>query len=208
MTTQLSLYNNALGKFLGERKLASLTEEREPRRILDDIWDDDFIKSCLESGEWNFATRTQGIDYSSSVEPPFGLTRAYAKPDDWCRTLTIATDPFFYTPYLDYKDEGAYWFGDLDILYVRFVSNDVNYGGDYSLWPPSFTHWVECHLAALACERITQSATKKETLDKKDAQLLRKATSIDAMNDPVSFPPTGSWVNARLGGWGRRNRER
>ena len=33
---QLSLYNNAL-TVLGERKIASLTENREPRRVLDDV---------------------------------------------------------------------------------------------------------------------------------------------------------------------------
>lgn len=200
MTSKLSVYNGCLTKFLGERKLASLSENREPRRVLDDIWDDDFVKGCLESGEWNFAARTAALDYSSSVDPPFGYIRAFEKPEDWCRTITVALDPYFDVPLLRYVDEQAYWFCDSDVLYVKYVSNDVEYGQDYSLWPPSFTQWAECHLAALACERITQSATKREALDKKDAQLLRKATSTDAMNDPVSFPPTGSWVNARLGG--------
>ena len=39
MTTQLFIYNEALGH-LGERVLASLTEGREPRRVLDSYWSD------------------------------------------------------------------------------------------------------------------------------------------------------------------------
>jgi hypothetical protein len=36
--SKLKLYNDALG-ILGERRLASLTENREPRRVLDEVWD-------------------------------------------------------------------------------------------------------------------------------------------------------------------------
>ena len=34
---RLDVYNGALRR-LGSRRLASLTENREPRRVLDDIW--------------------------------------------------------------------------------------------------------------------------------------------------------------------------
>ena len=38
MITRLQLYNSAL-LLLGERNLASLSENREPRRLLDHVWD-------------------------------------------------------------------------------------------------------------------------------------------------------------------------
>ena len=57
MTDKLSIYNGALN-ILGERKLASETENREPRYQLDDIWDNDMVDRCLQMGQWNFAARS------------------------------------------------------------------------------------------------------------------------------------------------------
>ena len=204
--SKLSIFNGALTKWLGERKLASLSEARESRRILDDIWDDDFIASCLEAGEWNFAARSAALDYSTTTEPPFGYIRAFEKPEDWKRSITVAEDPYFRWPSRKYSDEAGFWFADVDILYVKYVSDDAAYGSDFSLWPASFTHWVEVHLAFLACERLTQSESKKLMLEKKDSRLFNKAISIDAMNDPVPSPPNGTWVNARLRGTVNRER--
>lgn len=207
MATKLSIYNAALTKHLGERKLASLSESREPRRVLDDIWDDDFVGACLELGQWNFASRTAEIDYSDSVTPPFGYIHAFEKPDDWRRTIALSSDPYFNEPLIRVTDEANYWFSDADILYVKYVSDDAEYGNDLSLWPATFTHWTEAHLANLACERITQSSTKQEKLEARDRKLLRKAQGIDAMNDPVTFPPQGAWVGSRFGR-NSRSRER
>ena len=68
MPSQLSIYNGALS-ILGERKLASLTENREPRYKLDDVWGNDLIRRVLQMGQWNFAKRTIELDASPSVTP-------------------------------------------------------------------------------------------------------------------------------------------
>ena len=47
MTDKLTVYNETLG-LLGERKLASLTEQREPRRVLDGFWDQT-VAYCLDA---------------------------------------------------------------------------------------------------------------------------------------------------------------
>jgi hypothetical protein len=65
-TTKLSLYNGALRE-LGSRKLSSLSENRESRRVLDDIWDGGFRDEILESGLWTFAVRSIEIDRDSSA---------------------------------------------------------------------------------------------------------------------------------------------
>lgn len=77
---QLSLYNNAL-TVLGERKIASLTENREPRRVLDDVWSG-AVKYCLEQGQWKFAIRTSKLTYSTDVNPVFGYRRAFERPSE------------------------------------------------------------------------------------------------------------------------------
>ncbi|HET7409259.1 MAG TPA: hypothetical protein VFJ13_03600 [Paracoccaceae bacterium] len=203
MTTRLALYNEAL-LLLGERPIANLSENREPRRVLDAIWDGGLVRSVLEQGLWNFAIRTAQADYSASVEPSFGYRRAFDKPTDWVRTAGVAGDGYFNSPLTQYVDEASYWFADLDALFVRYVSDDAAYGGDLSAWPQSVVRYAAAHMAHDACERVTQSSTKAETLRKMADKRLLAARSRDAMNEPTAFPPVGgSWTAARAS-WGRR----
>ena len=78
---KLALYNGSLA-LLGARKLASLTENQLSRRELDGVFSRGGIRTCLQLGQFNFAIRTVQLDYSPSVEPPFGYTHAFDKPTD------------------------------------------------------------------------------------------------------------------------------
>lgn len=199
MTTKLTLYNGAL-HVLGERKLASLSENREPRRVLDDVWDAGAVRYCLEQGLWNFATRSQQITYDPDAAPDFGYRFRFDKPSDWVRTAAVCSDEFFREPLTAYADEQAFWFCDLDALYVRFVSDADEYGGDFSLWPQTFALYAEHYLAWRACTRLTQSKSNKDQIAKDMRKALSEARSRDAMNEGAAFPPAGSWVRARRGG--------
>lgn len=199
MTTRLSLYNGAL-LLIGERKLASLSESREPRRVLDDVWDDGAVDYCLEQGLWNFAMRTVEVSYDPDVTPDFGLAYAFSKPDDWVRTAALCSDEYFNDPVTRYADERDYWFADLDTLYVKYVSNDDEYGNDLSLWPQSFVKYVHAYLAEEICERITQHESKLDGIQRKLKKRLSDARSKDAINAPVKFPPAGGWTSARMRG--------
>src|SRR5882724_4601315 len=118
MPSKLSIFQGA-ALALGDRKVMSLTENRETRRALDLVWSRDGVKTCLQLGMWNFATRSLQYDYSPSVEPPFGFKRAFDKPTDWIRTVGMCEDEFFKVPLRQYQDEAAFWFADLDTIYVR-----------------------------------------------------------------------------------------
>ena len=93
---QLGLYNQAL-YLLGERSLASLTENREPRRILDVVWRG-AVKFCLEQGQWKFALRTSKLTYSTDVIPTFGYSRAFERPTDCVRLSKMCSDEYLKTP--------------------------------------------------------------------------------------------------------------
>jgi len=205
MTTQLSIYNSALRQ-CGERKIASLSENREPRRVLDSAWDDGLISYCLEQGLWNFAMRTVKLEYSPSVEPSFGYSRAFDKPTDHVRTAGLCSDEFFTCSLLQYTDEAGYWFAELDTIYVRYVSDDNAYGNDMSLWPQTFTKFVSAYLAGEVAERITGNRSKADEIKKEARKLLIDARSKDAMAEPTTTMPQGSWVSARQGRGGRRDR--
>lgn len=207
---KLALYNGALQR-LGSRELASLSENREPRRVLDRIWGaaNEIVLRALEAGEWNFAIRTVEGIYSPSIEPGFGFARAYDKPDDCRRLAALSADPYFRVPLTNdqYADEAGYWFTDHEQLFIRYVSDDGSYGLNAAGWPEMFKDYLECDLAWRACERITNSASKKQEIERARAAALKGAKSHDAMQEGVKFPPQGSWAAAR-GGMGRRERSR
>jgi hypothetical protein len=198
VATKLSVYNNIL-MHVGERKLSSLTENRKPRRLLDQLWDSDFVKECLEDGLWNFATRTVESEYNPSIDPDFGFAYAHDKPDDWVRTSALSLNDYFIDPLNAYNDEQSYLFCDAETIYFRYISDDDEYGGDLTIWPQSFTHFVELKGAARICKSLTQSDTETERLEKKAEKALRSAKNKDAMNDSVKFAPMGSWARARRG---------
>ncbi len=199
--TKLSLYNGAL-LLLEQRKLANLAENREPRRVLDSVWDRDAIEFCLEQGQWNFAMRTAMVEYDPNVDPEFGFIHGFAKPTDWIRTASIAVDERFTDPLDDrqYKDERGYWWADLEQIYVRYVSDDDNYGGDFSQWSPTFERFVEVYLAKWAGPRIKgASDTAVARVDALYVEQMKNAAAKDSMNEGTGRPPMGSWARARLG---------
>jgi hypothetical protein len=204
MPSKLSLYNGALRE-VGERKLASLSENREPRRVLDSVWDADAVRTCLSAGLWNFAKNSVQIDYSPSVEPAFGYRRAFNKPENWVRTVAVCEDAYFRCPLLGYQDEGDYWYSDLDVIYVQYIDAGTAFGLDYGKWPPNFTRYVESWLGARICMSLTQNQSKRDGLERDAEVWLTKAKSTDAMDEPTKFPPPGTWSRARHG---RGNNER
>lgn len=204
MTTQLDIFNNSL-LLCGERFLASLTEEREPRRLLDQVWSSGGVRKCLEDGQWNFAMRTVQIDYDSGVEPSFGYNRAFSKPDDWVLTSAVCTDEFFRVPQIRYWDEANYWYSDVDTLYVRYVSNDALYGMNLNKWPESFREYVEEFFASKVIRKITNSDDEEKMCLLRLKEKLKHAKSRAAMAEPTSFPATGNWSNSRNRYSGRRD---
>lgn len=203
MTDKLKIYNGALS-LIGERALASLTEARESRRALDLVYDDDGIKACLEAGQWYFAMRSQKITYDSAISPTWGFRRVFDVPSDHVRTCALCSDENFNVPLLDYREEANFWYADIDVIYVRFVSQDTSYGLDLSLWPASFVEFVKAHFASKISPTVTSSdGTKKDALAYRTL-MLKHAKSLAAMADGTTFPARGSWANARAGnsrGW-------
>jgi len=204
-TSRLTIYKGAL-RLLGQRPIASLSENSEARRICDSSWDDNVVDRALEAGQWLFATRGMQYDYSPSVEPEFGYQRAFDKPTDFIRTVAVCQDEYFKVPLTEYSDEAGYWFADLDTVYIKYVSNDATYGGDLSRWPQSFVKYLEALMASEIAMPLTQNDSKWKDLIQLADKLLRDAKSQNAMAQPAKFLPTGSWVGARSSGWRRNDR--
>ena len=202
--SRLSLYQGACVA-LKERKVVSLTENVPVRKELDGWWDRGGVRTCLQMALWNHATRGVMLDYSPSITPPFGYTHAFAKPTDFVRLSNICSDEFYRCPLNDYDDESGYWFADIDTIYVRYVSDDVDYGFDYAKWPENFTRYVEHEAAHTVVGRLTGGQRNKADVEKDRDYWLAKAKGTDAAEEPTKFLPTGSWVQARGGRRGYRN---
>ncbi len=206
---KLKVYNKALYK-LGSRKLATITENREPRRILDEIWGaaDDMVSWALEIGDWNFATRIVELSYSPSVEPSFGHRKAFDIPTDMRKLTSLSSDEFFTRPMTarEYQIASTYWLADLETLYVKYVSDDTSYGFNSAAWSEQFCELLACRLAYLACERITNSAQKKRDCAAELRQAMAYAKSSDTMAEGTKFLPRGSWISSRSGDGRYRHR--
>lgn len=201
-TNQLKLYNGAL-LICGHTRLATLTENVDARYELDAAWDNDAARTCLEAGQWNFGNRLVEIPYTGDVASQFGYSYVFEKPDDLIRIAGVFSDEFCKEPLLDHEFDGDYFYANVDTIYVKFVSDDTQYGMDFAKWPQSFSRFVEAYLADKVVMKVTGGDEKRivraaKALKDSKAEALAK----DAIASPTKIPPAGTWVSAR-GGSGR-----
>jgi hypothetical protein len=199
MTDQLTLYNGALAR-VGERALASLAENREPRRVLDGFYAPT-LNYCLQQGLWYFAIRTVQTDAAASIAPTFAFNYAFPAPNDFVRTLVISTAPELDPPLTQYKFENNIAYANFSPLYWAYVSNDNGYGFNLGAWPESFADFVQARLAWKAAPRIVTdiNAAFIKELKQEEIRTKRIAKANDAMNEGPQFPPVPFWVRARRG---------
>lgn len=206
--TRLRLYNDAL-RLCKERRLASLSDNREGRRLLDEAWGDGAtngsVRRCLEMAQWTFATRTQQLDYSPSVNPSFGFRYAFDYPEDFVRLAGIYSDEFCQCPLTHYSAERSFWYCGIETIYIQYVSNDAAYGADLSLWPENFAKTVAADLAHEIVANLTQGDKVKSDVVSEWQYWQKQAAGMDGMNRPTKQLPPGSWATARHGNQPRRD---
>lgn len=202
MATQLQIYNLALN-LLKETKLADLTEAREARYVLDDWWSQT-RQWMLEAGFWKFALRSASITQDTLIVPEFGPPLAHNKPDDWVKTYAVSASERFDPLLESWLEEIGNIFCDVTPIYIRYVSNDANYGLDMTKWTARFVQAFAARLAANVCGKVSGSSEGlKDKLDKEADTALSIALSFEAMREPNRRPSEGRWNQARRGRHGR-----
>ena len=201
-TDRLKLYNRAL-QICQVRGISSLTVNEESRRELDIVWNDDGVEKCLEQGMWRFARRTSKFSYDTAITPTFGYRRAFRKPDDYLNTVAVCSDEYFNAPLNQYSDEAGFWYADIDEIYVKYTSNDSNYGLNFAGWSKSFQEFVATYLASRVVLKLTGNTDMAGAILKPHTGLLDRALALaknmDAQGDPAKFLPEGGWVRSRRG---------
>jgi len=201
MTTQLIVYNLALAA-LGERKAVATSDATEPVRILDNIWTNGIREYCLEQGHWKFALKDEELTPSVTEIPTFGYTNAFAVPANFVRLSAMSSDEYFNSVVTQVQQKGQYWYSDLDLLYVRYVSKATTLGYDVTNWPETFSKFVALQMAYDAAERVNPDRKLKVEIELREAK--KNALAKDAVEGPTQFLPMGTWLANR----GSRNRGR
>lgn len=156
----------------------------------------------------------RGIQWSNdpSVQLQYGLRFAFSLPVDYIRAYAVCSDPYYNTPLILYNIEGTqYLYADIQTIYLRYVSNDANFGRNLSEWTSAFTRYVEHYFAWRIAPKVYQDMNKVIALEKRMHTALVRARSLDAMDKATEQPALGSWVRSRWGrntGWDRGNPNR
>lgn len=203
---KLGVFNKCLVEFLGERAISSLSESVKSRRVLYSIWDGDLVNYALSAGMWDFASRAIKIDETPSVAPAFGWLYAFEIPSDFVSLVELSDNEDFSGSYTEYDIDAKYIYSDQSYLYLKYISDDGDYGGDLSLWTPAFTDYVACLMANRAASPMLLSKSDRDRLEIKLTKMaLPFAKNKNAQNRPNRRIERGTWSNARYGGNGYGN---
>jgi hypothetical protein len=202
MATKQQLYRSSILLLKQNAVDLTVTEDSAFVNVLDLVYDET-IRFCLIQGDWNQATRTVSIEASEDVESGIDdYSYAIEKPSDYAgRIVAISGNQRFDPPLDDYHEDGGfggYIWCDVDPLYLRYISNGVEYGLDLSNWHPAFERYVEHELAWRIAPHLTSmSANEKEEFRKERKRALQDAQRKDARNQGVQKLPQGRLVQSR-----------
>lgn len=196
--SQLQIYNESL-LLCEERTLATVTESRKPRFLLDQVWNDGGVNACLEESLWLFATRSIAATYDPTIQPAWGYQHGFQKPTDYIRTVAVSSDPYFNSEWSRMSDEDGYWWSDIQTLYIKYTSKDPAYGNDTTKWPETFKMFVYAHFASRIVKSLTHDKTIQDRVEAARKNTLISSRSKDAMNLPPKFFPRGQLSRARSG---------
>ena len=186
MASKTEIANWALLK-LGCGRVSNIeTEANENARILNSIYDN--VKNALlQQYPWNFCLERTTLTPASGT-PAWGYNYKYHLPSDYLAMREIQYDP-------DYVIEGQYLLTDcgteLNVRYHKLIDVDA-------YLPPLFVEALATKLAHQACERITQSTSKKDSLLQDFSLIINSAYVADAIDGSSETLPESSWLEARV----------
>lgn len=175
---KLALYNNAL-LLIGQRSLSSLTEDREPRHLLDAAYDLDAIEYCLEVVKPVFARKTAVIN-SVTPSAQHDLDNVHTLPSDYIAVVGVYSDSKLDQEINRYIIEAGTLACEYQTIYLRYVSTDPV--TTFTYWSPSFTRVVSAYLAREISIKLNPDKT--EAMNALLAERIGAAAELDAQNEP------------------------
>lgn len=175
---QLALYNNAL-LIIGQRRLKNITEDREPRHLLDDAYDLGAIEYCLEVVKPVFARKTKVIS-STTTSSEHDLDNVYTLPSDYQSVVGVYSDSKLDQEVSRYIIEGNTLSCEYQTIHLRYISND--YVTAFTNWSQAFTRVVSAFLAREISVKLAPNRT--EEIDAKLLDRIDVAKGLDKDIEP------------------------
>ena len=180
--SQLALYNNAL-LMLGQRTLASITEAREPRYVLDAIWNLGAVDYCAEIVKPRFLTTTSKLATSTSSSQ-HDLDNVFNLPSDYLTTVAVYSDAELTQEVTRFVIDANTLACDYGTIFLRYVRT---FPGTYTNWPSSFAQVVAAYLASRAAVKI--DPTKLEAVTAVFTEAVKVAVAIEDDRDSKERSP-------------------
>lgn len=175
---KLALYNNAL-LLIGQRSLSSLTEDREPRHLLDASYALDAIEYCLEVVEPVFARKTALIS-SVTVSAEHDLDNVHTLPTDYISIVGVYSDAKLDQEINRYIIEGNTLACEYQSIHLRYMSSDAV--TTFTYWSPAFSRVVAAYLAREISIKLAPDKT--DAMNALLAERIQIAKEIDTEKEP------------------------
>jgi len=194
MTSQTDIANLALTK-LGAASITEITDGTHAADVLRGLYPH-CVDALLRAHLWAFSRHRVQLAQMTET-PPFDYAAQYPLPTDCLRVLAAGNAPGNgpapqHPPWvIEGRRILINHSGPLPLLYVRRVE-------DPNLFDALFKQALACQLALDACERLTQSNTKKEALARELERIIITARRTNAIERPAVRPFDDTWLAARL----------
>jgi hypothetical protein len=190
--SKTKIANLALQK-LGAERITSLTQDHPNARSINACYDLQ-LGIELASHRWNFTKKRASLGPHATA-PAFDYDYAFVLPPD-CLTFRkparISLDWSVelhegYNAILTNEDD------EIELVYHALIEDPTKYH-------PLFIEMLACKIAWHCCEEITQSNTKKESLERMYDRARAVARKMNAFEQPQQHEPVDSWILARQSG--------
>jgi len=192
MASRIEIANLAL-THLGQPPVMALDDGSVAANTINTLFDP-AVAALLRAHVWNFAKARANLP-AMAENPAFGYTTQYQLPGDCLRVVRVGQ-------YLHALGTTGYYSieqgrilinqtGPLPVQYVQMVD-------DAARFDALFVDVLAVRLALDACERLTQSNTKKQILREELEQALRRARRANAIERPAVATIDDTWMQARL----------
>lgn len=180
--SKLTVYNDAL-LLIGERKLATETDNVPSRYELDTAYDDPSAASyCLELTKPKFSLKTAHLG-TPTVPTNHGLANEYAFPSDYISIHSVFADADLDQPISRYIIEGQTIACDTGPdIWMRYVSS----GQPLTAWTPSFAGVVSAYLAWKIAPRFAPQ--KVITLEENFLSVVNAAVQLEGIKEVEDRP--------------------
>lgn len=199
MASKIDIVNRALTK-IGDDRIMDILDDQENAKTINSMYDV-VLAAELRARIWNFTIKRASLP-ALATTPEFGYLYEYQLPVDHLRLIQVGEEyvgmslsDYVGMTEAEFQVEGRKILTDfaspLKIRYVSLVS-------DPGLYDALFVEAFACRLALEACERLTQSNTKRQLAAEEYANAITMALRADAIENPPQTMPDESWIMSRL----------